>query len=248
LMAAGVFVCTAMVERKVIRIVLIGMLFLMLLFSGSRAIFMATLLVYVGHVMWLRNVAARNVLLVFSALIFVAAFFLLRDIASTMKYDYSSFWALFHSEVFASLMNQRLGMIFFFLPELVLSGDFILGLSPDRFYIAGIADQQYNSIPEILLILFDKVFEDFYWIALLSYYGLIGVAIWLLFFLKVGWHVKLLLRSDNATTRSVAFIAVMLIILMIPLNMANQAFESRYFSFYLWLFVGLAVFLRRKPA
>lgn len=246
LMSIGVFVCAAIVDRKVMKLVLITMFFVMLLFSGSRTIFVSTALVYLSYLIWLRNVGVRNILIVSFALFLAALFLILRDVALTMEYDYSSFWALFRSEIMINLMNQRLGMFVFFLPELVLNGDFIFGLSPDRYYIAEIATHQYESVPLILLAVFDKVFEDFYWVALLAYYGLIGLSLWVLFFVKVGLHVKPLLRVDSKTARNVGFVVVMLLILTIPLNMANQAFESRYFSFYLWLFIGLAVFLRRR--
>lgn len=245
LMAIGVFLGTALWCNRRFRHLMLVLLFVMLLFSGSRAIFISTLVVFLLYVLWVRNREMRNVLLLSIFLFLGMSFLVLREIALTMEYDYSSFWALFRSEIVTNLMNQRLGMVVFFLPELVASGDFLLGLSPDRFFIAQVA-HQYGSVPPMLLTVFEYVFEDFYWLAMLSYYGTIGFGFWVLFLGSLGSFARPLLRAEDSVSRSVGFMALMLLLLTIPLNMANQAFESRYFSFYLWLFVGLSVFLRRK--
>lgn len=246
LMAVGLFVSIATFDKKSVKGVVLAIIVLFMLFlSGSRAIFISTLIVYALYLLWVKSVSLRVVFaalfIFFSALIFTV----MQSLAASVEYEYTSFLALFSPEILVNLMNQRLGLLIYFLPELILHGDIFFGHSPDRFYIAEVARQEYDNVPAIILSVFDKVFEDVYWLALVSYYGVVGAFFWIIWLFRLGWFIRPLLTFEGAV-KKIGLIAVALLILSIPFNMANQAFESRYFSFYLWLFVGLAVAEMKK--
>jgi hypothetical protein len=245
LMAVGLILYVTIPGRLVKRIIIMALVGVVLFLSGSRAISISVIFVVLGYVLWIRNVLARYLVFAVIFAVIFPVFFILMDLAKSVEYDYVSFWALFREETIISLLNQRLGMLVFFMPEFIASGDFIVGLSPDRFYIADVARRNYEGMPLVLISVFDQVFEDFYFIALFAYYGFVGFALYMTIFWKIFRVARELQESGDYLTRRVATISVLLLIIAIPLNIANQAFEARYFSFYLWLFAGLVVHMKR---
>jgi len=85
-------------------------------------------------------------------------------------------------------------------------------------------------------------FEDVYWVAMLSYFGFIGLGlfIWILYRLYccsklVGKYAK------NYIFRSIGLYMTVYIALSFLLNFINRPFENRISSYYFWLFAGLVM-------
>ena len=84
-----------------------------------------------------------------------------------------------------------------------------------------------------------RAFEDVYWVAMLAYYGFVGLGL----YLYVLWILfRCALRRQHATVypsrvASIAFSA--LIVITIPLTLIVQTFEFRAFGFYFWLLAAL---------
>ncbi|MEP7168216.1 MAG: hypothetical protein ABI855_02490 [Bacteroidota bacterium] len=86
------------------------------------------------------------------------------------------------------------------------------------------------------------IINDVYWVALLSYYGFIG----LLFFSIILWKIYKAAMSvyKNSTEPIFAMIGlcvVVMVILAVPYTFIVRTFAFRPFAFYFWLLAGLAI-------
>ena len=153
------------------------------------------------------------------------------------------FFEIFSGTYVDKAMEQRLGIVVLVLPHF-LAGlgamDILFGLSADR----AILDQFVSDMFDIPALLVQKIatIEDVYWVALLIYYGVIGFALLAGFFGSVFGHVRTVLRTASGVLETrVARIAVLLFVVAIPLNFLAQFLETRQFSFYFWLFIGITL-------
>lgn len=229
------------------RNVFLAILCMLLFLSGSRAAFMAVIMVIT--IDWTFNTSLKKkiIRLYLGAGVFTLTLYGLISYAATLDFEYGNFFSIFSSDIIAVLLNQRLGVLIYFAPELIASGDFILGLSPDRFYIANYATMHYENIPTMILLVFENVFEDIYWVALLSYYGLIGLSLWIsgIFFAyrEINFAQKEFPESANKTLWSTT---TSIILLSFIFAFFNQAFESRSFAFLFWLLISLSLAAARQ--
>jgi hypothetical protein len=87
-----------------------------------------------------------------------------------------------------------------------------------------------------------KAFEDVFWVALMAYYGIIGLGLFLLLLLRLykcsKWVMK---RSDKSTFVLVGAATRILIILTVPLTFLIRTFEFRTFGYYFWLLAALTM-------
>lgn len=100
------------------------------------------------------------------------------------------------------------------------------------------------------LLTFEPI-EDVFWIAMLSYYGILGVGAfaWLLARLYKAAR-ELMDWSRDFWTRTVATSTAALVVMLVPLTFMVRTFEFRSLAFYFWLLAGLTVhrYVRaRKP-
>jgi hypothetical protein len=95
-----------------------------------------------------------------------------------------------------------------------------------------------------------KTFEDVYWVAMLSYYGFIGIGLFLWILYRLYRCSRFVARyTNNYVFASIGLGMAVYIVLTIPLNFIIRPFENRIGSFYFWLLTGLVVseYLRLKP-
>lgn len=230
------------------KLLLSACLLLLLFFSGSRIVFLAGLFAILlftsrrGAIVNISVVSFAAVLLLLAAVILSQT-----DLSATaLGLENKSFFFMLTDDYLANAMNQRLGLVAIILPKILAAPKLLIGFSADKFLFADVVGDYVDDIPPMLAEVLVNVLEDVYWIALLVYYGIIGFAFWAAFMIMLYKKIRPMLKSDIGVERLIAFVACGLLLLAIPLNMFNQAFESRIFSFNLWLFCGFAVYMQKK--
>lgn len=220
-----------------------GALFVMIFIisSGSRSAVIAGTALMFGH-QWIVDggkAMLRQLGMVFP-LMLVSLIFLIPYIATLD--DAESFFFIFNDDYLEHAYNQRLGIALILGPQLLLNEHTLFGFSPDVYVFVDFVSKNLPMIPMVLLDELPFILEDVYWIALLVYYGGIGLILWCLFLFGMGKRIAYL-RTHCRTplTARLGTIALLLLIVAVPLNFLNQAFEVRQFSYYLWLLCGLAL-------
>lgn len=223
-------------------------LFILIYFSGSRAITLTAILLVVAHRVWvmgLRSVIKQGgvAALIILPLALVAS---MADI-SVESEDKFSFWFMFNKDYLEGAMNSRLGIVAYIVPEILFKLHNLVGYSPDKEFFSEYVGSYLPMVPQILIDVLPYVLEDVYWVALYVYYGAVGFFLWVLFLFLLQKRMKFaFVRAESKESYKVAGIAFSLLWLALPLNLFNQAFEVRSFSFYLWLFCGLALVMHKR--
>jgi hypothetical protein len=214
------------------------MLFLFLIYwSGSRAIFLVGLISVIIHQYYLGKIGTKVVLALLLTLVLLVPL-LLMDLNFSENYVLE----VFSKDYIDLAKKQRLGILLVMLPEFFKDGliHIFFGYSADHTLLF----ERFRSIENrpSLLMKSAAPIEDVYWIALLYYYGITGLFLLILFFYRIWRVIKTQFMSSLLISNNkILFIAVILLLLTIPLNFFNQAFEVRHFSFYLWLVIGIAL-------
>lgn len=151
---------------------------------------------------------------------------------------------VFSAEYLRVAMTQRLGILLEVLPQFlsdVQAVDVLFGLTPDRTLLNRFLTD-LSEVPAVLTGGNAAVIEDVYWVALPVYYGVIGLGLFGGFLTSIFRHLHRITRWGNGPLeRRLARMALLLLLVALPLNLIGQYFETRQFSFYLWLFVGLSL-------
>jgi len=220
---------------------LLSLIFVILIYlSGSKAVFLTSVMVLMGYLFW--QYSFKRILiwcaLIFPSVLIIAGIFISTDNIAEVQTS--------SSHLLEGMMNSRLGVITYILPKLLFSPHNIIGFSPDKYFFTEFVTVNFPAVPFILIAVLPHVLEDVYWVAMYVYYGMIGFALWLFFLVafykRISGSLGLLSFYDNYLTK----VAIVLLLTTLPLNLLNQAFEVRTFSFYLWLFCGLALVQRRQ--
>lgn len=208
--------------------------------SGSKAIFLVSLMVGYGYCLWRwgRSNTLLMSFLVLPLLAIVTYLVLPGDVIETAKVS--------SQRLFEGMMNSRLGILVYIMPELLWNPYSVIGFSPDKDFFSDFVEASLPSIPTVLLVVLSHVIEDVYWAAMYIYYGMIGFALWCLFLRSIYKRLKPLTSSPSLLMQYLGRVATIMILVSVPLNFFNQSFEVRSFSFYLWLFCGLALVQRRQ--
>lgn len=219
-------------SRLVVAILLLAVLY----FGGSRMIFLGTFVLTMGYFARAYSMQRRTILILALSFFFLIAveFFLQSGVGA--EYDYDDFAALFSPLFIQSLLNQRLGIIVYLLPEVLASPRVIFGFSPDRFYFADYVWAEFLSVPTNLVLVLPGILEDVYIAALLVYYGVVGLAIIVLVYARVC---RVCLFNLRRGAEDLAILGLLLLIAGVFFSFANQVYENRVFSFYFWLVMGL---------
>ncbi len=149
---------------------------------------------------------------------------------------------IFTVDYFERAQNQRLGTLTGVPPIVLLTKPF-LGYGPDE----NTTIESLNAnLPRFNLPLMKKEsftktgFEDVFWVALLAYYGLLGLATILMLFIKL--YVSFLdiyKRTHLQLIRNLAATAAIIVVLVGYLLFFYRVLEFRSFSFYFWLIPGM---------
>lgn len=149
------------------------------------------------------------------------------------------FWELFYWTVFVDSQASRLGYIIFTLPDFVSewSLDTLFGVSPDR-TIAWEKINSYSNAPAMTWGIDHMTsFEDEFYVALLVYYGLIGIGI--LFLLFFGLYKSLMRGRWANNILQYRTIVKSLFICVLIAALFNQIIILKPFSLFFWLTVGI---------
>ena len=226
----------------------VGASLVLIYLSGSRAIFLAALGVIILHQAWVRGAARTTVMIIVGVLIIVPVVLI---VPSQSVYDQKpggiQLGKVFTSEYIENAKSQRLGLAIYVLPNVLNTRYAFFGYGPDRVAFAEHADINMEGIPQILIAVIPDVLEDVYWIALIVYYGVVGAFLWVCFIFLTGLKVyKMAALDRNRWRNPYAEMASWLFVIAIPLNFLNQAFDTSSFSFFIWLFAGMAIVQSRN--
>ena len=209
----------------------------MIYFSGSRSAFFTGIFILLIH-QYFRGKVVRKMVYAFLLIPVILIVILFVDINFT---DNQLLFA-FTSKYLDIARKQRLGIILVMLPAFFSSSfwGLLFGFTADRAFLL----DRFGSIPDRPVLLWESAdqIEDVYWVALLYYYGIFGFLLFLTFLYKLWVPLRSSIRRYGQHFENpIVISAVLLLAASLPLNLFNQAFEVRTYSFYLWLMVGLAL-------
>jgi hypothetical protein len=129
----------------------------------------------------------------------------------------------------------------------VLANRPLLGYGPDE---TTTIDRLNASQRSFLLRTWDRAgFEDVYWAALLSYYGVIGLAAFVWLFVRLFRAAGAGLRVEDAEARRLALAVRILVPVTCFLLFFGQFIEYRTYAAYFWAVAAMMlVAARRAPA
>lgn len=148
-------------------------------------------------------------------------------------------------EYLTMLQTQRLGAWVLLAPTILINKP-LLGYGPAfEEALDAINSERRTLLPFPWL---KQTFKDVYWVALLGFYGIIGVGCFLMIVvknLKAGLMLAKI-SSPSSIERKLAAISVMLGFVTLFILCFTQSMEFRTYSYYYWLFSGLAVSSLRR--
>ena len=83
--------------------------------------------------------------------------------------------------------------------------------------------------------------EDVYWIAFMYYYGLLGFGFYIIFYFSVMRKLNRLSRVSPDYQKGKLQSIFYLMVFALLAGFVNQIFYIKTFSFYFWIFLGLAM-------
>lgn len=151
---------------------------------------------------------------------------------------------IFSREYFTIAQKQRTGALIGIAPTILASRP-ILGYGPDEHTTI---ERLNSSQPSFLLkTLTTKGFEDVYWVAVLAYYGVVGVCVLLFLFQRLFASIwKIYKEASEALTRNLAFATLCLVGLTPYFLFFYRVLEFRIYSFYFWMLTALVYSLFRS--
>ena len=133
--------------------------------------------------------------------------------------------------------KQRLGALIGNVPT-VLTNKPILGYGADQNTTIERLNQSKRSF--LLKVLSKKGFKDVYWVAILCFYGLLGLGMFIFIFYRLFTaSLKIYKQAVNKFTKEIAMIMLCLVAVTMFLLFFNRTLEFRGFGFYFWLCAGL---------
>ncbi len=133
--------------------------------------------------------------------------------------------------------KQRLGALIGNVPT-VLANRPILGYGADQNSTIEKLNMSKRSF--LLKVLSKKGFKDVYWVAILCFYGLLGLALFSLIFLQLfRAALKLYKHAVSRYTKQIAMVMLCLVAVTVFLLFFNRTLEFRGYGFYFWLCAGL---------
>ena len=211
--------------------------------SGSRVVLFLTLAIYALYFFKL-NVAriSKSKVLFFSIAGAISAVAIYLFVLSLdLKIERGAVAFVFSKDYIEAAMNQRLGIITLVLPQLIYDPQILLGFGADKAYIADYAINTTYLSNYALIASLRLTLEDVYWVSLLLYFGIPGFLLFCLFLYKIYDRLSDLVRVKDSWFSEAAEIARLLLLLSIPLNFVNQAFEVQIFALVVWSLAAIAL-------
>jgi hypothetical protein len=144
---------------------------------------------------------------------------------------------VFSNEYLENASHSRLWMVTEIAPA-VLSSLNIFGYGADEDTAREkVVEKSNNSLSRLI---YYRGFEDVYWVALLIYYGIFGVSIFLFILYKIYTTSKYVyLNTSHETMKVISMSMLGIVVFTVPLTFLVRTFEFRSFSFYFFLLAGL---------
>ncbi|MEN8860721.1 hypothetical protein [Qipengyuania flava] len=221
----------------------------MIFASGSRIVLFLTVAIYTLYLFNLNFARASKAKVLFfsttGALLSVATYTFILSLDLKIERDTAAF--VFSKDYIEAAMNQRLGIISLVLPQLISDPQILFGFGADKYYIANYAISTTYLANYALIASLKLTLEDVYWVSLLLYFGIPGFLLFCAFLYKIYARLSYVVRTQDRWISEVAEIARLLLLLSIPLNFVNQAFEVQIFALIFWSFSAIALRSSQRP-
>jgi hypothetical protein len=240
------------IRRKSVAIVLMICFFMAVSFTYSRGVFFSMVLAVPLVLYFLRR---RRMLLFLAGIAFLSMPVVILLTHGNVRYvkvkkQYVSplynLQMIFSSEYLNKTKEQRQWLLKEVGGTLIRTGT-LIGYSPDtKTAEQKIVNSASGGLRRLISV---KAFEDVFWVAMLAYYGIIGLGLFLIILYRLFksslWVLKF---SNRPIFGEIGGGMVVLICLSLPLTFLIRTFEPRSFAFYFWMFAGLtmAEYIRLK--
>lgn len=133
--------------------------------------------------------------------------------------------------------KQRLGALIGNVPTVLVNKP-ILGYGADQNTTIERLNMSQRSF--LLKVLSKNGFKDVYWVAILCFYGVLGVVLFALIFYRLFTAaLRLYRRAVHGYTKDIAMVMLCLVVVTVFLLFFNRTLEFRGYGFYFWLCAGL---------
>ena len=151
----------------------------------------------------------------------------------------SNMTSIFSVQYLERSKRQRLGAVLGVAPTLLMNAP-ILGFGPDQHHVIARLNEARDT--RLYKTLGKEGFEDVYWVALLCYTGLLGVAAVAWLGVRLAWTCAAVARGagGDPVLRWAGLAGLCIVLQAAVLMWFNRVPEIRSFSFFLWLLPALA--------
>ncbi len=133
--------------------------------------------------------------------------------------------------------KQRLGALIGNVPTVIVNKP-LLGYGADQNTTIDRLNKSKRSF--LLKILSKKGFKDVYWVAILCFYGVLGLGLFMLIFYKLFTSsLRLYKTTISKFTKEMAMIMLCLVVVTVFLLFFNRTLEFRGYGFYFWMCAAL---------
>ncbi len=133
--------------------------------------------------------------------------------------------------------KQRLGAILGNVPT-VLANKPLLGYGADQNTTIDRLNKSKRSF--LFKVLSKKGFKDVYWVAILCFYGVLGLGLFAFIFYRLFIaSLRLYKRTANRLTKEMALVMLCLVVVTVFLLFFNRTLEFRGYGFYFWMCAGI---------
>lgn len=133
--------------------------------------------------------------------------------------------------------KQRLGAILGNVPT-VLANKPVLGYGADQNTTIDRLNKSKRSF--LFKVLSKKGFKDVYWVAILCFYGVLGLCLFAFIFYRLFIaSLRLYKRTANRITKEMALVMLCLVVVTAFLLFFNRTLEFRGYGFYFWMCAGI---------
>jgi len=156
----------------------------------------------------------------------------------------ASVGALFTSEYLQASEGSRLWVLRDVGAEIARSAGW-LGFGPDQEHVKQCLLRSGGASLHRLVAY--RAFEDVYWVALLAYYGFLGLAVFLVVLARLVPAARQAREAVDPWERAAGHTLFALLLVLVPLSFLTPTLDFRTFAFPFWMLAGMVV-ARARPA
>ena len=165
-----------------------------------------------------------------------------REVGEEVPNITSYFLSVFSSEYWEHTLSASRGWVVTKVCQTLWESASWFGFGPDHETLINNMGQYLTSDEVKKLVRDAEVFDDPYWFAYLSYFGIVGLLINWFILLRLFQTGRELLRITTAKEYQILAISFCsIIIVAFFYSFVERVFKLRHFSFYFWLLAGLMV-------